>query len=61
MWLSPLARTNSIVERHISLRAGSISKDATIGNAVDAASISAIRTVTFWNWQRQDCGRSTRH
>jgi hypothetical protein len=28
---------------------------------VDAASISAIRTVTFWNWQRQDCGRSTRH
>lgn len=61
MWLSPLARTNSIVGRHISLRAGSISKDATIGNAVDAASISAIRTVTFWNWQRQDCGRSTRH
>jgi hypothetical protein len=28
---------------------------------VDAASISAIRTDIFWNWQRRDCGRSTRH
>jgi catechol 2,3-dioxygenase-like lactoylglutathione lyase family enzyme len=54
VWRSPLARTNSIVGRHISLRAESLSKGATIGNAVDAASISAIRTVTFWNWQRRD-------
>ena len=60
MWRSPLARTNSIFGRHISLRAASPSKGATIGNAVDAASISEIRTVTFWNSQRRDCGRYTR-
>ena len=60
MWRSPLARTNSIFGRHISLRGALMSKGATIGNAADAASISAIRTVTFWNSQRRDCGRSTR-
>ena len=43
-----------------SLRAALPSKGGTIGNAADAASISAIRTVTFWNSQRQDCGRYTR-
>ena len=47
-------------EKHL-VPAESPSKDATIGSAGGAASISAIRTVTFWNWQRRDCGRSTRH
>ena len=61
MWRSPLARTNSIVGRNISFPTESPSKDATIGSAGGAASISAIRTVTFWNWQRRDCGPSTSH
>jgi catechol 2,3-dioxygenase-like lactoylglutathione lyase family enzyme len=60
MWRSPLARTNSVFGRHISLRAALPSKGATIGNAVDAASISAIRTGTYWNSQRRDCGQYTR-
>src|SRR5262249_51612360 len=57
---SPSTRTNSIFGRYILLPAESLSKGATIGSAVDAASISGIRMVTFWNWQRPDCGRSTK-
>jgi hypothetical protein len=49
MWRSPSAETNSIVGRRILLRAVSPSKGVTIDDAVDAASISAIPTGTFWS------------
>ena len=60
MWRSPSARTNSIVGRRISLRAGLSSKGGTTGLAAAAAYISATQTGTFWNSQRRDCGRCIR-
>src|SRR5437763_3572060 len=57
-WHSGLGMRSSQDGRHASRRTKSLSRAAPRGRAAGTASISAIRTVTSWNWQRGGCGRS---